>query len=635
MGLPVTYTPSDETLLWPECVKPRDTQDIESLPLERRGLPTSTYAAVRRAAAKWPHRRAITVLHDARDLAAAPSWTFAEIFERTNGIASALVTAGVDRGSAVGLLSPNVAELITAILAAEAVGIAAPANPALSEAHLIDLFRRSGVRVLIAAGPEIDPTVWSTARSLAVGLGLSALYALRPTVPGGAAPDLGVVDGVDVRYLADAAAAHAGGAVAVPEPEATDLAAMFHTGGTTGTPKLAAHTHANEVANAWMAAVNGPLDEESVLFAALPLFHVNALVVTLLGPLLRGQSVVWAGPLGYRDPVMLCRIWKIIERYRIATLSGVPTVYSVLSGIPVDADISSLRFGVVGASPLPPAIEAAFTAHTGVPLLEGYGLSEATCASARNFLGFPRPGAVGQRVPYQQIKTVEIDGTTGEWHDLPPGRPGVVAMNGPAVFAGYVVGRDHRGPVLDYLGKVKDGWLDTGDLGHVDEEGYLYLTGRAKDLIIRGGHNIDPAVIENALLGHPDVTGANAVGRPDAHAGEVPAVYVTVRDGASVSAADLRAFAAEAVPEAASAPKYVMVLDALPVTAVGKPYKVALRMDAMEDAAREALREAGIAASVWCEEADGRLTVSVATAHSAAEVEAVLNRFTFPWVISP
>lgn len=634
MALPVTYTSPDETPLWPACVTPRDIQDIESVPLDRRGLPTSTYAVLRRAAAKWPHRRAITVLHDARDLPAAPSWTFTEFFERTNRIASALVAAGVERRSAVGLLSPNVAELIMSILAAEAVGIAVPANPALSQAHLVDLFRRAGVRVLIAAGPEIDPAVWSAARAIAAELGVAVLYALRPTATAGTAPDLGVADGVDVRYLADAAAGQTGEAVAVPEPEATDLAAMFHTGGTTGTPKLAAHTHANEVANAWMAAANGSLDEDSVLFAALPLFHVNALVITLLGPLLRGQSVVWAGPLGYRDQVMLSRFWKVIEHYRIATLSGVPTVYSVLSAIRVDADISSLRFGVVGASPLPPAVEAAFTAHTCVPLIEGYGLSEATCASARNFVGFPRSGSVGQRLPYLQAKTVEIDEGTGEWRDLRPGQQGVVAIAGPTVFAGYVVGHGPHGPVLDGLGKVKDGWLDTGDLGRVDEEGFVYLTGRAKDLIIRGGHNIDPAVIENALLGHPDVTGVNAVGRPDVHAGEVPVAYVTVRGGTAVTVADLIAFAATAVPEAVSVPKDVIILDSLPMTAIGKPYKVALRMDATEHAAREALLAAGIAAVVRCELVDGRITALVSTSHPGGEVEAVLNRFSFLWTVS-
>ncbi len=166
---------------------------------------------------------------------------------------------------------------------------------------------------------------------------------------------------------------------------------------------------------------------------------------------------------------------------------------------------------MVGASILPTAVRDGFESHTGgVRLLEGYGLTEATCASARSFPGSPHPGSVGQRMPYQKIKAVRI-ADDGSWTDLPAGGEiGTIAISGPTVFAGYVTGRDADGHALDGLGKLVDGWLDTGDLGYVDTDGFLYLTGRAKDLIIRGGHNIDPAVIEDALLSHPLVTGGSA-----------------------------------------------------------------------------------------------------------------------------
>jgi fatty-acyl-CoA synthase len=630
----MTSTLDHDALLWPAYARPTDLAHIETVPLPDRRLPGSTYAALRRAATLWPGKLATTVIHDARHFADASSRTFGELFARTNQVGNALIAAGVTRRAAVGLLSPNVSDLTVAVLAAQAVGIAAPANPALSEEHLYDLFSRAGVRVLIAAGPEVDSAVWAAARVLAAKLGVQALYALRPTMPAATAPDLEALDSVDVRYLADAADSEPADQLGAAEPEPTDLAALFHTGGTTGTPKLAAHTHANEVSDAWMLAANSALDQDSVLFAALPLFHVNALIVTLLSPLLRGQHVVWAGPLGYRDQAIFGVFWKLVEHYRVATMSGVPTVYSVLSSLPVDADITSLRFAIVGASPLPAAVEAAFTAHTGVPLLQGYGLSEATCASARNFPGFPKPGSVGQRLPYQHVKVVDIDESTGAWTDLPPGRSGVLAVRGPTVFAGYVVGNSPDGPVLDSLGKVRDGWLDTGDLARVDEDGFVYLTGRAKDLIIRGGHNIDPAMIEDALLAHPDVTGANAVGRPDVHAGEVPVAYVTVRAGASVTADELAAFAAREVPEQAAAPKEVVVLDALPVTAVGKPYKVALRIDATERVAQGALADAGLEATVRCALADGQVLAKVTTSHDRAAVGAVLDRFAFAWTIT-
>ena len=139
---------------------------------------------------------------------------------------------------------------------------------------------------------------------------------------------------------------------------------------------------------------------DSTVFAGLPLFHVNALVVTLLMPLFKGQEVVWAGPLGYRDPGLYARFWQLVQHYRIASMSAVPTVYAALTQHPVDADVSSLRLPVVGASPLPSAVRDGFRAHTGVTLTAGYGLTEAICASARAFPAAPRPGSVGLRLPY-------------------------------------------------------------------------------------------------------------------------------------------------------------------------------------------------------------------------------------------
>ena len=215
-------------------------------------------------------------------------------------------------------------------------------------------------------------------------------------------------------------------------------------------------------------------------------------MVTLLAPLLRGQQAVWAGPLGYRDMALYANFWKIVQHYRIGAMSAVPTVYAVLAQCPVDADISSLRYALVGASALPAAVRKDFESHTGVPLVEGYGLTEGTCASVRSFPDHPRPGSVGQRLPYQRVKTVRID-DDGRWWDVPAGEVGNLAISGPTVFPGYVTARTSDGYVLDGLGKLNDGWLDTGDLAWVDDEGFVHLTGRAKDLIIRGGHNIDPA----------------------------------------------------------------------------------------------------------------------------------------------
>ena len=559
---PVT---TENELLWPSFHGPDDLTAVERVPLSERGLPDSTYALVTRTAELWPDRPAVSVLPSAESFDAPLVRTFAELAADVHRAAAVLADLGVKRGQAVAVVSVNCAEMLPLLLAAEAVGIYTPINPGLTAEHATELVRRSGASVIVAAGPELDRHVWAHARAIATSTGARALLALRPTAVSGQPPMLEPLDGIEVAYLDERMAENDATGLPAAPPEASDIASYLHTGGTTGTPKLAARTHANEVANAWMMRASDVLNEESVIFAALPLFHTNALVVTVLAPLLKGQHVVWGGPLGYRDPALFPNFWKIVERYRIAAMSAVPTVYAVLSQIPVDADISSLKLPIVGAAPLPIAVRQAFEARTGLALCEGYGLTEGTCASALSWPGSPRPERVGQRLPYQEARVVAIDEATGEWTFLPEGEVGSLVLRGPNIFPGYLV-RGEAGLELRADDKVRDGWLDTGDLASVDADGFIRLAGRAKDLIIRGGHNIDPATIEHALLEHPDVTAVAAVGRPDRHAGEVPVAFVALAAGSAVTPEELAAWAAERVPERAAAPKHVDVIDEIPLT---------------------------------------------------------------------
>ena len=619
-------------LLWPTYDGPGDVAAIEAVPLADRGLPGTTYELLVQAAGLWPDRVALSVLPDGERWEQPAERTYAELLMDVHRYANVLHTLGVRRTDGVALFAPNCDELIAATLAAELAGIAAPINSALSRQHIAELLRRSGARVLVAAGPDLGRQVWESARELAVEAGMEAVLALNPT--SGTAPDTGLdsIDGVTVGYLCALAAEQPHDTFLGDPPSATDLAALFHTGGTTGTPKLAAHTHTNEVSDAWMIAVNGLLGDDAVVFAALPLFHVNALLVTVLAPLFRGLRVIWAGPQGYRDQALYAHFWKLVERHGVTTMSAVPTVYSVLAGCPVDADITSLRFAVVGASPLPQAVRDGFESATGIRLVEGYGLTEATCVSALGFPHHPQPGSVGQRLPYQQVKAVQVS-ADGEWVDLPAGGVGVLAISGPTVFPGYVTDRGPDRPVLDGMGMLRDGWLDTGDLARVDVDGFIHLAGRAKDLIIRGGHNIDPAVIENALLAHPAVTAAQAVGRPDVHAGEVPVAFVPLAPGADATPDELRAWASDHVPEQAAAPKAITVLDALPVTLVGKPFKPALRAEATREAVAEALRDVPGVASVEGVVEGGAVLAVVGLAEGAGEaaVKETLDSFAISW----
>jgi fatty-acyl-CoA synthase len=588
------------------------TREIKILP-----RPASTYQLLLDAADAWPDGIATQWIPDPAEHTRCLSWTYAELAGTVTRIANALTALGVRRADAVTLSSVNTSMLYAATLAAQAAGIAAPVNPALSAERIAELIRRTGSRVLIAAGPELDPQLWQRLLEVAHQAGMTAVLALRPDDAHGVPPPLGETGDPDghspvVAYLNEMIAGQPADRLAGADlPEAADLAAFVHTGGTTGAPKIAAHTHANQLACGRGIAQCSGLAPGEAMLGGLPLFHVNALIVTGIAPMFSGAQVVWPGPAGYRDKALYARFWQLIEHYRVAAMSAVPTVYGTLAQVPVNADISSLRIPIAGAAPLPASVREAFARRTGRRLLEGYGLTEATCASTWTRPGEERPGSVGRALPGQQVKAVRI-GEDGSWSDCAPGQTGVLAIGGPAVFAGYVTDPRLGGPRVSQDGAVRNGWLNTGDLGSVDVDGFVYLAGRAKDLIIRGGHNIDPRTIEEALLRHPAIRAAAAVGRPDRHSGEVPVAYVVPAVPGRFDEAELLAWAGTAIGEPAARPKHIHPVDAIPVTEVGKHFKPALAADAAARAVTDALTAAGLPdARATAAHEDGRLIVTV------------------------
>jgi fatty-acyl-CoA synthase len=579
--------------------------------------PASTYQLLLDAADAWPDGIATQWIPDPADHTRCLTWTYAELASTVTRIANALTALGVRRADAVTLSSVNTSMLYAATLAAQAAGIAAPVNPALSAERIAELIRRTGSRVLIAAGPELDPQLWQRLLEVAHQAGMTAVLALRPDDAHGVPPPLGETGDPEghspvVAYLNEMIAGQPADRLAGADlPEAADLAAFVHTGGTTGAPKIAAHTHANQLACGRGIAQCSGLAPGEAMLGGLPLFHVNALIVTGIAPMFSGAQVVWPGPAGYRDKALYARFWQLIEHYRVAAMSAVPTVYGTLAQVPVNADISSLRIPIAGAAPLPASVREAFARRTGRRLLEGYGLTEATCASTWTRPGEERSGSVGRALPGQQVKAVRI-GEDGSWSDCAPGQTGVLAIGGPAVFAGYVTDPRLGGPRVSQDGAVRNGWLNTGDLGSVDVDGFVYLTGRAKDLIIRGGHNIDPRTIEEALLRHPAIRAAAAVGRPDRHSGEVPVAYVVPAAPGRFDEAELLAWACTAIGEPAARPKHIHPVDAIPVTEVGKHFKPALAADAAARAVTDALTAAGLPdARATAAHEDGRLIVTV------------------------
>jgi len=596
--------------------------------------PASTYQLLLDAATTWPDGVATQWIPDPGDYTRCLTWSYADLAGTVTQIANALTALGVRRHDAVTLTAPNTSMLYATTLAAQAVGIAAPVNPTLSDEHLAALIRRAQSRVVVTAGPELNEQLWRRMLPVARQAGVTAVLALRPDGARGDPPVL-PTDGLagpdpTAAYLDEVIAGQPSGHLAGGLPQPGDLAAFVHTGGTTGAPKIAAHTHANQLACGRGIAEAAGLAAGEAALGGLPLFHVNALIVTGIAPMFSGARVVWPGPAGYRDPGLYRNFWKIVEHYRIAAMSAVPTVYSRLAQVPVDAEISTLRLPIVGAAPLPSAVREAFAVHTGRRLVEGYGLTEATCATTFTRPGEERPGSVGRVLPGQQIKAVQAGGD-GPWADCAPGQTGVLMIGGPTVFAGYVTGPGAGGPRVSRGDIVHDGWLNTGDLGSIDTDGFVYLTGRAKDLIIRGGHNIDPGVIEEGLLRHPAIAAAAAVGRPDQHSGEVPVAYVVPAGPGRFDETELLAWAGTAIGEPAARPKRIYPIEAIPVTAIGKHYKPALAADAAARAAADILAEAGLpGAHVTAAHDNGRLVITVTGADPDGVREALAG---FPLTI--
>ena len=354
--------------------------------------------------------------------------------------------------------------------------------------------------------------------------------------------------------------------------------------------------HRNEVANVWSAAqfLGDGVGTGKNLFCGLPLFHVNAVLVTGLLPFSLGAHVVLGTPQGYRGDGVVKHFWEIVEHHQIHFFSGVPTLYSALLQVPIGTHrIDSLEYGLCGAAPMPVEVFKSFQERTGLKILEGYGLTEGTCVSSVNPpLGEQRLGSIGLRIPGQKMKAVILDDEGRYQRDCQVNEVGIIAVSGPNVFAGYKVAEHNKALWID----CGDGerWLNTGDLGRQDAEGYFWLTGRKKELIIRGGHNIDPATIEEPLHRHPAVEVAAAVGRPDIHAGEVPVAYVQLRAGATATAEALMTFARKEINERAAQPKEIRIIDEMPLTGVGKIFKPELKHREIAETLRAALQDAGI-----------------------------------------
>ncbi|MDH2431793.1 acyl-CoA synthetase [Pokkaliibacter sp. MBI-7] len=545
-----------------------DIEQLESVPLSLRlqGL-ESTYDVFKHAALVRPDSVALRFLPQGLADEEAITFTYAELFANVTRAANLFHRLGVGAEDVVSYLLPNLPQTHFTLWGGQAAGIVNAVNPLLESEQIARLLNEVSCKVLVTVGPSAGPELWhKVAQVLDKVPSLRAVLLVREAMPpeGTLSFDTELGNQPDNMLLSER------------QIRRDDLCAYFHTGGTTGTPKVAQHSHGNQLANACCGTLLVDLSPDDTLLCGLPLFHVNGVVVTGLTAFMAGAQVLLAGATGYRNRAMLEQFWRLVERYRVTTFSAVPTVYSALMAVPRGkADLSSLRFGICGAAPMPVALIQQFEQATGIRILEGYGLTEGTCISAINPRdGERRPGSIGLRIPYQQLKPVMVDEAGAYVRDCDVDEIGVLVARGPNIFRGYLQAEANRKLWID------GDWLNTGDMARQDADGYLWLTGRLKELIIRGGHNIDPAVIEEALMGHPAVQMVAAVGKPDPYAGELPVAYVVLREGYDTPEAELIAYARQHIPERAAVPGEIYLVDSLPMTAVGKLFKPQLRYDA-------------------------------------------------------
>ncbi len=606
-----------------------DIEAIEEIPIEERIPARNTYDLIKNGAAIDPDGIALSFMLSGDAYANPMQVTYSELIANITRAANLFNDLGIGPEDVVSYLLPNLPQTHYTLWGGEAAGIVNPINPMLEAGTIRDICRAAGTKVLVALGDVPGADIWPKVETIRNELpDLKAI--VRVFGPSDEKQGIYGFDEVIGNYNGDRLDS---GRQIAPQ----DRASMYHTGGTTGTPKLAPHTHFNEVAMAFMMDAALDLKTGEAILCGLPLFHVNGATVTGSFPFSRGAHVVLISPMGYRDPSTIQNLYKIVDHYKAISFSSVPTVLSTLLDIPLeDADISSLRCGICGAAPLSTELFNRFEKHSGMKILEGYGLTEGTCASSLNPLfGERRVGSIGLRLPYQQMK-VMVPHDSG-WRDAEPDEIGAICIKGPNVFAGYLEEAQNANIWPE------EGWFNTGDLGRQDEAGYFWLTGRTKELIIRGGHNIDPAMIEDPLYRLPEVQVAAAVGRPDAHAGEVPVAYVQLADGATKTEDELLAYLKETVGERAAVPKKVVVVDAIPLTPVGKIFKPALRWQAIANVYREELaglgdmarsldvqvsedKKHGAVARIRIEAADGNSAEQV-----AEKVKELLARYTIKY----
>lgn len=601
---------------------------------EARDLPKTTYGLLSRTAGKFPSRNAVTFQLFSGPKDKDETLTWSELHAKTSQAANLFRSLGVGETDVVAYILPCCNEAVLTYLGGQVTGIVNPVNPLLEPEQIASILNETGAKVVVTLrafpksdlaqkvgeavklAPNVTTVLEVDLHRYLTGVKKLIVPLIRPKNPVSHHAKVMNFNTEVAKQPTD---------LAFGDSTGDRVAAYFHTGGTTGMPKVAQHRYSGIVYNGWLG--NKLLfDENDVMMVPLPMFHVFAAIVAMGSCLASGAHIIFPTPQGYRGDGVFDNFWKLIERYKATFMITVPTAMSALMQRKVDADISSLEVAFCGSAPLPLELYRRFEEAAGVNICEGYGLTEATCLVSINPVdGEKKVGSIGVPFPYCSVRITNDDGT-----DCGADEVGEICVLNPGVTPGGTYTEAAKNEGL-YHGEH----LRTGDLGRIDEDGYVWITGRAKDLIIRGGHNIDPAEIEEALSGHEAVAFVGAIGQPDAHSGEVPCAYVELIDGAEVTIENLMSYAKKHVQERAAHPKHIEVLAELPKTAVGKIFKPDLRKSAITRVYNKALSDAGVSAEVTDVVENKKLGLVAHLSKSGdvsdKDVTDALGAFTRPW----
>ena len=487
-------------------------------------------------------------------------WTYREFNELASKMANALFDLGLTSGDTVGLYLPNSPQFLIAYYGILRAGmIAVPINPMLTGEDLAFIIKDAQLKAVIS--PVEAVTTLEQAKTADLQIISTALTgqldpASNPPTPGVLALE---------ALLANAASV-------VPEVgiDQNAIANLQYTGGTTGRSKGAVLTHANLLANAvqfrdWFKNVY--TDGDGRFLGVIPFFHIYGLTTTINSPILTGSAIILHSRFDINE------IMQSINKYKPNLFMGVPAMYAAIAMRDSrDYDLSSIRACVSGSSTLPPAGQEKFQQVTGGKLVEGYGLSECSpIVTVTPIYGTVKPGSIGVPIADTQVKIV--DPQTGA-EITTSGEIGELLVKGPQVMQGY-----WNNPAETELVLTDDGWLHTGDLVYMDDDGYIFIADRLKDMIIMGGEKIYPRELEDFLYTHPAVKEVAVTGIPHPLRGEVPKAFVVLKDGAETTEKELRQYCLANLSKF-KVPK-IEIIGALPRNAVGKVLRRVLREEAV------------------------------------------------------